>query len=102
MPFEAILVDRPSSAVETALVGDHPTIRKLRTLVERIAQRDVTVLITGESGTGKEIVAQSIHEASLRRDRPFVPVNCAAIPHDLLESEMFGHHSGAFSGAIHR
>lgn len=93
------MADGSASAIENALIGEHPTIRKLRALIERVAQRDVTVLITGESGTGKEIVAQSIHEASPRRERPFVPVNCAAIPNDLLESEMFGHHRGAFSGA---
>ncbi|HUY18252.1 MAG TPA: sigma-54 dependent transcriptional regulator [Candidatus Binataceae bacterium] len=99
MAFEARLIERSSVAVENALIGDHPTIRKLRALIERVARHDVTVLITGESGTGKEIVAQSIHESSLRRERPFVPVNCAAIPHDLLESEMFGHQRGAFTGA---
>ena len=86
-------------AVERALVGDHPAIVKLRALIERVAPTDVTVLITGESGTGKEVVAQAIHALSARRDQAFVPVNCAAIPHDLLESEMFGHERGAFTGA---
>ena len=86
-------------AVEQALVGDHPAIVKLRALIERVAPTDVTVLITGESGTGKEVVAQAIHALSARRDQAFVPVNCAAIPHDLLESEMFGHERGAFTGA---
>ncbi len=81
------------------LIGDHPAIAKLRTLVERVAPTDATVLITGESGTGKEIVARMIHAASPRRGRPFVPVNCAAIPTDLLESEMFGHERGAFTSA---
>ncbi len=99
MAVEARLADGSSGAVESALIGEHPTIRKLRALIERVGQRDVTVLITGESGTGKEIVAQLIHEASPRRERPFVAVNCAAIPHDLLESEMFGHQRGAFTGA---
>lgn len=99
MAFEARLAERSCVAVENILIGEHPTIRKLRALIERVAQWDVTVLITGESGTGKEIVAQSIHEASPRHERPFVPVNCAAIPNDLLESEMFGHHRGAFTGA---
>lgn len=87
------------SAVERALIGEHPTIVKLRALVERVAAVDATVLITGESGTGKEVVARAIHAQSRRQMRPFVPVNCAAIPHELLESEMFGHERGAFTGA---
>ncbi len=81
------------------LVGAHPTIVKVRALIERVAATDVTVLITGASGTGKEVVAQAIHALSARSNHPFVPVNCAAIPHDLLESEMFGHERGAFTGA---
>lgn len=84
---------------ERALIGAHPTIIKLRALLERVAATDATVLITGESGSGKEVVAHSIHAMSARRNRAFVPVNCAAIPHELLESEMFGHERGAFSGA---
>src|SRR5260221_6306474 len=86
-------------AVEQALIGEHPAIVKLRALIERVAPTEVTVLVTGESGTGKEVVAQAIHTLSLRSNQPFVPVNCAAIPHDLLESEMFGHERGAFTGA---
>ena len=85
--------------VERTLVGDHPSIVKLRALIDRVASTDVTVLITGASGTGKEVVASAIHALSPRRDYPFVPVNCAAIPHELLESEMFGHERGAFTGA---
>jgi len=92
---EAVL--RP--LVVKALIGEHPTIVKLRTLVERVAATDATVLITGESGSGKEVVARAIHSLSERRMHPFVPVNCAAIPHELLESEMFGHERGAFTGA---
>ena len=87
------------SPVERVLIGEHPTIVKLRALVERVAATDATVLITGESGTGKEVVARTIHSLSARRNRAFVPVNCAAIPHELLESEMFGHERGAFTGA---
>src|ERR1700678_2855613 len=86
-------------AVEQALIGEHPAIVKLRALIERVAAAEVTVLITGESGTGKEVVAQAIHMLSPRCNQSFVPVNCAAIPHDLLESEMFGHERGAFTGA---
>lgn len=98
--FEARLaVSSAGSPVESSLVGEHPTIVKLRALIERVALTDVTVLITGESGTGKEVVARAIHACSPRCNRAFVPVNCAAIPHDLLESEMFGHERGAFSGA---
>ncbi|HZO82256.1 MAG TPA: sigma-54 dependent transcriptional regulator [Candidatus Binataceae bacterium] len=89
---------RPVS--ERALIGEHPTMVKLRALVERVAATDATVLITGESGTGKEVVARTIHDLSARRGRAFVPVNCAAIPHELLESEMFGHERGAFTGAF--
>jgi DNA-binding NtrC family response regulator len=85
--------------IDRALVGGHPTIIKLRALIERIAATDVIVLITGESGSGKEVVAHAIHAISPRRARTFVPVNCAAIPHELLESEMFGHERGAFTGA---
>lgn len=86
-------------SVERALIGQHPTIVALRHLIDRVAQADATVLITGESGTGKEVVARAIHALSPRHSRGFVPVNCAAIPHDLLESEMFGHERGAFTGA---
>ncbi len=86
-------------AVERVLVGEHPAIVKLRALIERVAPTEATVLIIGESGTGKEVVAQAIHALSPRNLMPFVPVNCAAIPHDLLESEMFGHERGAFTGA---
>jgi DNA-binding NtrC family response regulator len=87
------------SAAERALIGEHPTIVKLRALIERVAATDATVLITGESGSGKEVVAHAIHALSARARRNFVPVNCAAIPHELLESEMFGHERGAFTGA---
>lgn len=84
---------------EHILIGDHPTIVKLRALIERVATTDTTVLITGESGSGKEIVAREIHALSRRSSRNFVPVNCAAIPNELMESEMFGHQRGAFTGA---
>ena len=83
-----------------SLIGDHPLIEKIGQLVRRVAPTDATVLIMGESGTGKELIARAIHGESSRADRPFIPVNCGAIPAELLESEMFGHERGAFTGAI--
>ncbi|USE38587.1 sigma-54 dependent transcriptional regulator [Endozoicomonas sp. SCSIO W0465] len=82
------------------LVGKSERIRKVRAAMAQVADRDVNVLITGESGTGKEVVARNLHEHSYRRSAPFVPVNCGAIPTDLLESELFGHEKGAFTGAV--
>ena len=90
----------PRPLAERSLIGEHPSVVKLRALVDRVAATDATVLITGESGTGKEVVARATHTLSARRNRAFVPVNCAAIPHELLESEMFGHERGAFTGAL--
>ncbi|HNG59343.1 MAG TPA: sigma-54 dependent transcriptional regulator, partial [Cellvibrionaceae bacterium] len=75
-------------------------IQQVRTMMNQVADTDVTVLISGESGTGKEVVARNLHYHSPRRDKPFVPVNCGAIPAELLESELFGHEKGAFTGAI--
>ncbi len=100
MAFQAKFAEPETPfAVERVLVGAHPAIVKLRALIERVAPTEATVLITGESGTGKEVVAHAIHTLSPRSHQPFMPVNCAAIPHDLLESEMFGHERGAFTGA---
>src|SRR5204863_434405 len=82
------------------LIGEHPLIQKIGLLVRKVAVTEATILIMGESGTGKELVARAIHTASTRVDRPFIPVNCGAIPAELLESEMFGHERGAFTGAI--
>jgi two-component system nitrogen regulation response regulator NtrX len=84
------------------LVGDSPPMRDLRAMIRRVAPSDARVLISGESGTGKELVAAAVHAESPRRERPFVRVNCAAIPRDLVESEMFGHERGAFTGATDR
>jgi transcriptional regulator with GAF, ATPase, and Fis domain len=91
---------RLHSPVARALIGEHPHTVRLRALIERVAQSDATVLISGESGTGKEVVARAVHASSPRAEHDFVPVNCAAIPHEMLESEMFGHERGAFTGAV--
>jgi DNA-binding NtrC family response regulator len=81
------------------MIGTSPEIRGVFSLIRKVAATDVPVLITGESGAGKELTALAIHQRSLRRERPFVPINCSAIPVDLLESELFGHERGAFTGA---
>lgn len=92
--------DSSSPMLFRSLVGNSRSIRNVRKLIEQVANSDANVLILGESGTGKEVVARNLHYYSGRRDRPFVPVNCGAIPPDLLESELFGHEKGAFTGAL--
>jgi formate hydrogenlyase transcriptional activator len=82
------------------IVGSSPALKSVLAEVERVAPTDSTVLVLGETGTGKELIARAIHDLSARRGCPFVKVNCAAIPFDLLESELFGHEKGAFTGAI--
>src|SRR5690606_590261 len=81
-------------------IGSSQAIRDLDRLIHQVAAYDSTVLLEGESGSGKELVARRIHALSARRNGPFVPVNCGAIPKELLESELFGHEKGAFTGAI--
>src|SRR5262245_45660128 len=90
---------RPSR-VTGVLLGRNEKMREVHDLIARVADTDVTVLIAGESGTGKELVARAIHATSPRRDKPFVKVNCAALPSELLESELFGFERGAFTGAL--
>ncbi len=85
---------------KTALIGQCAHIRHVHEIIQKIADTPSTVLITGESGTGKELVAQALHQNSSRHDKPFIRINCAAIPHNLIESELFGYERGAFTGAV--
>ncbi len=86
----------------STIIGSSGAIREMYDLLKMVAPTDATVLILGESGTGKELVANSIHQNSRRKERPFMKVNCAALPENLLESELFGHEKGAFTGAVSR
>src|SRR5262249_4950065 len=82
------------------LLGESSAMNRLRALISRIGPSDGRVLITGENGTGKELVAAAVHAASPRRQHPFIKLNCSAVPKDLVESELFGHEKGAFTGAL--
>ena len=82
------------------IIGQSPAVQAIYKVVGRVAQTNATVLITGESGSGKEVIAQTIHRNSTRRDNPFIKVNCGALPEGLMESELFGHEKGAFTGAV--
>lgn len=93
-------VSERRSASGERLKGKSQAIVNIRKLIDQVAESDATVLILGESGTGKEVVARALHDASFRKDKPFVPINCGAIPGELLESELFGHEKGAFTGAL--
>ena len=88
------------SFLEDSFVGESVVIRQVKKLITQVAKSNANVLILGESGTGKEVVANCLHQLSKRNEKPYVPVNCGAIPKDLLESELFGHEKGAFTGAL--
>ncbi|MCP3142007.1 sigma-54-dependent transcriptional regulator [Pyxidicoccus xibeiensis] len=91
---------RPDLKARAAIIGDSPQIQEVYKIIDKVADTPSTVLITGESGTGKELIATALHGASSRRDKPFIKINCAAIPSTLLESELFGYERGAFTGAV--
>jgi transcriptional regulator with GAF, ATPase, and Fis domain len=86
---------------KTEFIGQSPAIKEILSIINKLSKTDSTVLIMGESGTGKELVAKMIHQKSTRATKPFIPVNCGAIPSELLESELFGHEKGAFTGAVY-
>jgi DNA-binding NtrC family response regulator len=96
------VIDRILPIETDDLVADSPAMKNLMAVIREVAKSDITVLLTGDSGTGKEVVARTIHKFSNRNAKPFVAVNCAAISESLLESELFGHEKGAFTGAIER
>jgi two-component system response regulator AtoC len=95
---EASATTAPSARF--GIIGNSPGITELYNILERVADTPTTILITGESGTGKELVARALHDHSSRKDKPFIKVNCAAIPKELIESELFGYERGAFTGAV--
>src|SRR6266536_1552578 len=103
-PESDLLMEHPGDVEELDgngfVVIASPAMRKLRAQVDQVAKIDVPVLVLGESGTGKEVIARLIHRLSPRSQRPFLKVNCAAVPAELLESELFGHERGAFTGAV--
>jgi len=91
---------RADAKARAAIIGESPQLQEAFKIIDKVADTPATVLITGESGTGKELIASALHGASSRRDKPFIKINCAAIPHNLLESELFGYERGAFTGAV--
>jgi two-component system, response regulator FlrC len=105
LPPDAELIAAVLSAVsddERPMIADDPVMHQMIALTDQVASSDASILITGESGSGKEVLARYIHRRSKRKDAPFIAVNCAAIPENLLESELFGHEKGAFTGALAR
>ncbi len=97
----AIKLSEKNADGSSRLLGESPAMDELRQLIERVARSQAPIHISGESGTGKELVARLIHDSGPRSDGPFVPVNCGAIPAELMESEFFGHRKGSFTGAVH-
>src|SRR5215471_5760788 len=91
---------RVDGRARAAIVGQSPQMQEIFKIIEKVADTPSTVLITGESGTGKELIATALHEGSSRRSKPLIRINCAAIPKDLMESELFGYERGAFTGAV--
>jgi len=97
----ALKLSKKKSNEASRLLGDSPAMHELRQLIDRVARSQAPIHISGESGTGKELVARLIHDSGPRADGPFAPVNCGAIPGELMESEFFGHRKGSFTGAVH-
>jgi two-component system nitrogen regulation response regulator GlnG len=102
VPAKVGNVDAGCDTAEDILIGKCPEMQEVYKAIGRVAPQNVTVLILGESGTGKELVARAIYHYSIRLNRPFLAINCAAIPETLLESELFGHEKGSFTGADHK